>query len=139
MVGALAVAACGKEVGRIPLQRDGSGQLEIQAKAGTKLALWTSLDIKYRRGGGDFDASYDVELRQGGAVVGTAVCNPLDVSVKTNSVEVTTQTHSLRYQGKMKCELTATKDGPATVTATLHVRKMPPELAINDLSLVVKE
>jgi hypothetical protein len=140
LIAVVGLAACGKEIGRVPLRADGSGQTEIQVKAGQKLALWTSLDIKYHGGGYDFDAVYDIDLVQGGASVGKALCNPLDVSVKMNSKEVNIlQDRSVKYQGKMRCEITAAKDGPATLKVSLHIRKTPPDLSVTDASLVVKE
>ena len=132
-----ALASCGKEVGRIALRGEGQGETTIQATAGKKLALWTSLDVKYK---GNFAARYDVELVEGGAVVGKASCDPLDVNVKTSSRETNFNgDRSVSWQGKMRCELTPSKSGAAVVRAKLLFVQRPPALTVTDMSLVVKE
>lgn len=136
-VTALSLAACGKEIGRIPLHNEGQGATVIQVTAGKKLALWTALDVKYT---GKFGARYDVELVQDGAVVGKVLCDPLDVNVKTSSVEKNIgDDHSLSWNGKMKCELIPAKTGPATVQAKLSIAPRPPNLSIRDISLSIRE
>jgi hypothetical protein len=133
---ALGSAACGKETGRIPLKADGTGSTTINAKRGQTIGLWTSLDASYE---GTLDARYDVRLLQGGAAVATATCNPMDVNVKTMAITVTmNDRHKISYQGKMRCELTAPADGPATIEATLAITPTP-GLAVRDMSLVVKQ
>ncbi len=134
---ALCLGACGKEIGRIPLHDEGQGETVIHATAGKKLALWTALDVKYS---GRLDARYDVELLQDGAVVGKVLCDPLDVNVKTSSVEKNFGgDHSISWNGKMKCELTPAKTGPATVRAKLSIAARPPSLLIKDISLAIRE
>lgn len=133
----LALTGCGKEVGRIALRGEGQGETTIQATAGKKLALWTSLDVKYT---GDLVARYEVELVEGTTVVGKTSCDPLDVNVKTSSRETNFNgDRSVSWQGKMKCELTPTKNGPAVVRAKVAFAKRPAALTVTDLSLVVKE
>ena len=133
----LALLACGKEIGRGALADEGSVDVSITARTGKKLALWTSLDVAFE---GDFEASYAVELIQNGKTVATATCNPMDVSAKINSTEVSLgSSRKLSYQGKMRCELVPPADGPATVHATLHVTQRPADLKLRDISLVVKE
>jgi hypothetical protein len=133
----LSVAACGKEIGRIPLHDEGQGETVVQATAGKKLALWTALDVKYT---GHFAARYDVELLQDGAVVGKVLCDPLDVNVKTSSVVKNIgDDHSISWNGKMKCELTPAKTGPATVRTKLSIAPRPPSLSIRDISLAIRE
>jgi hypothetical protein len=136
-VAGLSLAACGKEIGRIPLHDEGQGETVIQVKAGKKLALWTALDVKYT---GHLAARYDVELVQDGAVVGKVLCDPFDVNVKTSSVEKNIgDDHSISWNGKMKCELTPAKTGPATVRAKLSIAPRPPSLSIRDISLAIRE
>jgi len=137
LLAGLVLVGCGKEIGRIPLHDEGQGETVIQATAGKKLALWTALDVKYS---GNFAARYDVELLQDGAVVGKVLCDPLDVNVKTSSVEKNIgNDHSISWNGKMKCELTPAKTGPATVRAKLSIAPRPPGLSIKDISLAIRE
>jgi hypothetical protein len=134
---ALSLVACGKEIGRIPLHDEGQGETAVQVTGGKPIALWTSLDVKYT---GGFAARYDVELVQDGAVVGKALCNPFDVSTKISSRQTNFgDDHSVSWQGKMRCEVTPTKSGPATVRAKLAFGQRPPKLTVKDISLVVKE
>ena len=136
-VGILTVAACGKEIGRIPLHDQGAGETTVQATAGKAIALWTSLDVKYT---GSFAAHYEIELLQGGNLVGKTLCNPLDVSTRLSSKQVNLgDSHTQSWQGKMRCEIAVAKGGPTTVRAKLIVDQRPPTLAIRDISLVVKE
>jgi hypothetical protein len=133
----LLLVACGKEIGRIALHDEGQGETVVQATAGKKLALWTALDVKYT---GHLAARYDVELLQDGAVVGKALCDPFDVNVKTGSIEKNIgDDHSISWNGKMKCDLTPTKTGPATVRAKLSFAQRPATLSIRDISLAVRE
>lgn len=134
---AISLAGCGKEVGRIALRGEGQGETNIQATAGKKLALWTSLDVKYT---GELVARYEVELVEGGTVSGKASCDPFDVNVKTSARETNFNgDRSVSWQGKMKCELTPSKSGPAVVRAKVTFAKRPAALTVTDLSLVVKE
>jgi hypothetical protein len=134
---ALSLVACGKEIGRIALHDEGQGETVVQATAGKKLALWTVLDVKYT---GHLAARYDVELLQDGAVVGKVLCDPFDVNVKTSSIEKNIgDDHSISWNGKMKCDLTPTKTGPATVRARLSIAPRPATLSIRDISLAVRE
>ncbi len=136
-VGILSVAACGKEIGRIALHDQGAGETTVQAAAGKPLALWTSLDVKYT---GAFAAHYEVEILQGGAIVGKTTCNPLDVSTRLSSKQTTIGSdHTMAWQGKMRCEVALAKGGATTVRAKLIVDQRPASLAIRDISLVVKE
>jgi hypothetical protein len=134
---ALSAAGCGKEIGRASMTGPGKSETAVQVSAGKKLALWTQLDVKYS---GRFAPVYTVELVQDGTVVDTAMCNPLDVNVKMKSVETNFGgERKVSYSGKMKCELTPKKSGPATVKATLAYASAPPSLTVADISLVVKE
>ncbi len=137
VLSAAGLAGCGKEIGRIVLRGEGQGETTIQATGGKKLALWTSLDVKYQ---GDLIARYEVELLEGGAVVGKTSCDPLDVNVKTSARETNFNgDRSVSWQGKMRCEVTPTKSGPAVVRAKVIISKRPQALTVTDMSLVVKE
>jgi len=137
ILAALSLTACGKEIGRIALRDEGQGETPVQVTAGKSLALWTSLDVKYT---GTLAARYEVELVQNGAVTSKALCNPLDVSTKISSRTTTFgNDHTTSWQGKMRCEVTPTKSGPATVRAKLALAQRPAKLTIKDISLIVKE
>ncbi len=134
-VSTFALAGCGKEVGRIPFTGDGSGATSV-AVGGKGLALWTDLDVAYT---GDLGASYEVEMLQGGKVVGTATCNPLDVSAKIKSMETSINgKHTRRYGGKMRCSADIPA-GATEVKATLSIAPKPPVLTITKMDLVLKE
>ena len=136
VIGVLALPGCGKEVGRIPLHGEGQGATVVNVTAGKKLALWTSLDVKYT---GTLVAKYEVELEQNGTSA-KAECNPLDVNVKTNSVEThINDQHRISWQGKMHCEVTPATSGPATVRTKFVVVQRPTPLTFVDNSLVIKE
>jgi hypothetical protein len=131
------LAACGREVGRVPLHGEGKAEATMPVTQGKPLAVWTSLDVKYT---GSFGALYDVELVQEGSTVSKAQCDPFDVNVKTSSKVVNIgDQHSMSYNGKMKCELTPSRTGAATVKATLKYTQRPAALTVNDASLVLKE
>jgi hypothetical protein len=133
----LSVAACGKEVGRIPLRDQGAGETTVQASPGKALSLWTSLDVKYS---GAFAAHYDIEMLQGGRLVGKTQCNPLDVSTRISSKQTTLgDDHATAWQGKMRCEIALASGGATTMRAKLIIDQRPSSLAIKDISVVVKE
>lgn len=133
---AFALVSCGKEIGRIPMSSAGAAETKITVKSGEHLALWTSLDLSYT---GTLEARYEVELVEGGTTVSQAKCDPLDVSTKIGSKVITIGSHhSKSYSGKMHCEVVATKDGEATVRARLIFDDSPADLAIKDMSLVIK-
>ena len=134
---AFALVSCGKEIGRIPMSGAGAAETKITVKSGERLALWTSLDLSFT---GSLEARYEVDLVQGGTTVSQAKCDPLDVSTKIGSKEVEINAHySASYSGKMRCEVVATKDGEATVRARLIFANAPADLAIKDISLVIKQ
>jgi len=121
----------------MPMRAEGQAETTVQATAGKKLALWTALDVKFK---GVLVARYDVELVEGGVVVDKAQCDPLNVSTKIGSKEVTiNDDRSLSWSGKMRCELAPTKNGPVTVRAKLVFLQRPATLTVNDMSLVIKE
>jgi hypothetical protein len=135
---ALSLVGCGKEIGRIPFHEEGTGAASLQLDAGKKLAIWTSLDVKYS---GAFGAVYDVELVQDGNVVSKGSCDAINgINVSTNKREVHLgNSHTVKYNGKMACEIAAPKAGQATLRAKLRFVPKPADLTVNDVSLVVKE
>jgi hypothetical protein len=135
LLSCFALAGCGKEVGRIPLTGDGSGTTSV-AVGSKGLALWTDLDIAYT---GNLGATYEVEMLQSGKVVGTASCNPFDVSTKIKSVETSINgKHTMRYGGKMRCSADVPA-GATEVKATLTIAPKPAVLTITKMDLVLKE
>jgi hypothetical protein len=129
---AVLLAACGTEVGRVPLAGPGSGTAKVTLKAG-EVAFWTDLDVEWD---GSLGARYDVTLTSGGQTL-TASCNPTDVTARLNSVRNTTGSKSaFRYEGKMKCDVTA-PEGDAVLTATLSVGNATAMFKKSDL--VVKQ
>lgn len=135
LASAFALAGCGKELGRIPFSGSGVGTTMIDVKGGKPIAVWTSLDVAFT---GKLDAHYEVRVTQGSETA-TAMCYPLDVSTKLMSTEYNVNNdHKIRYQGKMRCDLTAPADGAATIDATLVVKAMP-GLTVKDMSLVFKQ
>jgi hypothetical protein len=137
LVLSVSLLGCGKEVGRIPMKAEGGGATSVHVTAGKKLALWTSLDVKYS---GAFGARYDVELQEGGATTAKTTCDPFDVNVKTSSKVINIGSdHSISYNGKMRCELVPTKTGAATVRATLAFAGKPASVDVKDMSLVIKQ
>ena len=114
----------------------GAAETKITVKSGEHLALWTSLDLSYT---GTLEAHYEVELVEGGTTVSQAKCDPLNVITKIGSEKIQLGSHfSASYSGKMRCEVVATKDGEATVRARLIFAEAPADLAIKDISLVIK-
>jgi hypothetical protein len=133
---ALSATGCGKELGRVPLHDEGTGDTKVTLKGGKDVALWTKLDVAYA---GNFAASYTVELVDGSSTVDTAVCNPLDVSTRLSAVETNIGSErSVRYEGKMRCKLTPPKDGTYTIRTKLAFPAKPAKLDVKDISLIVK-
>lgn len=137
-LGLVALSGCGKEVGRVALNQEGSAETKLQVHAAKPLAVWVALDWEFNE---PLEARYDVELVQNASVVSKAQCNPLDVSVKTNSRELSIGgKRSVKYTGKMReCTLTPTADGEATVKARLVFPKKSGAPSTRDASLVFKE
>jgi len=130
------LGGCGKEIGRVPFTAEGAQETKVHVEAGRPLALWTSLNVEYD---GDLEAAYDVELRQGDSIIGAARCNPFDISLKTGATEVRLGAkQSIKYSGKMRCTLSPTASGEATLRAKLDFPAKPASLTVKDLSLVVK-
>ena len=134
---ALAVASCGKEVGRVPLSEAGFGIASLQLKAGD-VAFWTDLDIKHS---GEAVLEYRIELWQNGASVATAVCDPLgQMSVKIGWTEVSIgSSHSRTGEGKMSCRANLAQGGTTEVRAALVVKLRPATMALNKADLVIKQ
>jgi hypothetical protein len=135
---ALGLLGCGKEIGRLPMIKEESVERKLTVHASKPIVVWVALDWQYTE---PLEARYDIELVQNASVVAKAQCNPLDVSVKTNSREVTIgSSRNVKYTGKMKeCELKPAQDGEATVKARLVFPKKTGSPVIRDASLVLKE
>lgn len=133
----VAFAGCAKEVGRIPFTGEGSGQSTVTLEPG-EVDFWTDIDLEYE---GDAAITYEVELSQGGAVIGKKTCNPLgEINVKMSWVETNlNDAHSRRGSGKMGCSMKIDAAGPAEVKAKLVVGKKPAKLEIRKIDLVVKQ
>lgn len=133
-----AVSACGKEVGRVRFQGEGSGAAVVPMSEG-EVSFWTDLDITYE---GDATLQYRVELfHEGGAVAGTAACNPLgNLPSKLGWVETNIgAAHSRRGMGKMECTAQLSKGGPTTVKTTLAFSKKPATFTLKKADLVIKQ
>lgn len=131
------LCGCGKELGRIPFEDEGSGATTVTLAAGD-VDFWTDLKIEYQGGAA---LAYDVELFQDGASVATATCNPLGkMTVKTAWVETNLgDAHSRRGNGKMGCSVNLPKAGETKVKATLAFGKKPSGLALAKADLVIKQ
>jgi len=134
---ALALAACGKEKGRVPFTADGTATATAALEAGD-VALWTDIDVEYE---GSAAMTYTVDLEQGGTVVATATCNPLGhLSVKTAWVETNLgSSHSRSGNGKMGCTARVPAAGTTTVKATLSIPSRPPTFTLKKADLVLKQ
>lgn len=136
-----ALSACdtGTELGRIPFHDAGAGSIQLALGASQKLTIWTQLDVSYT---GQLDAQYSIELVDpSGVTVDSVMCDPFVATLRIDSFTSTVGSqHSDRYQGKMDgCALTSTGAGTYTVRAELTIAPRPADLAINDISLVLKD
>ena len=134
----LLLVGCGKEVGRVALVGEGSGDASVTLSANQAVALWTSLDASWT---GAWHAGYTVELRDSsGKPVSTTTCDPFNVNTKTSSVITNLNDHhAWSYNGKMSCAFTAPTAGTYTVHATMaYGAPKPPDLVVKDISLVIK-
>jgi hypothetical protein len=133
----LALAGCGKEVGRVPFSGEGTGSVSVPLSAGD-VSFWSDIDIKYE-GGAALD--YRIALVQGGVNVATAVCDPLgQMNIKVGWLE----THfgsssSRRGTGKMNCSASLPKAGPTTVQAALAFGSKPASFTLNKADLIIKQ
>ncbi len=136
-IAALSLAACGKELGRVPFASEGAREATVNLNAG-EVAFWTDLDVEYQ---GEAALEYRVDLLQGGASIGTAICNPLGhLPVKSGWVETNIgSNHSRRGNGKMECSTKIAKGGPTTVKATLALKQKPQTITLKKADLVVKQ
>jgi len=132
-----AAGCAGKELARIPMTTEGTHEAAVQVTAAKPLSFWTYLDVE---DDGTLQASYDIDLVEGGAVKARTTCNPFDVSVSVNKTEITAfGSRTLKYDGKMKCSLVPTTTGPATARVTLKFATHPKKLDVRSLTLLVKE
>jgi hypothetical protein len=133
----MSLAGCGKEVGRLPFSGEATAAPTLQLAAGD-VGFWTDLDLKYE---GPAALEYHIDLQQGGASVGSAVCDPLgQLNVKLKWVETHLGTASkVSGTGKMACSATLAKAGPTTVQTTLAFTTRPATFALMKADLIVKQ
>jgi hypothetical protein len=128
------LAACGKEMGRIPIKESGSYQQSVVLNAGKPVSLWTSLNLEYS---GDIGLMYQVNV-DGKTLDCTNALNP-----STTIKQVRTSINGavkVRYEGKLDCGLPErSQDGPATFGVKVLINPRPRDLVVNDLSLIVKQ
>ncbi len=134
---ALALGACGSELGRVPFADAGTNETTLQLEA-AQLSFWTDINIEYE---GPAALTYRIEVLQNGQSVATASCNALErMSVRTGWVETNFgDTHTRRGQGKMDCSAKLPLGGPTTVRATLAFEKSPRQAKLLKADLVVKQ
>jgi hypothetical protein len=128
------LVGCGKEVGRVPFSAPGTASADVTLQAG-EVAFWTDIDAEFHN---DSSLPYTVHLEQGGASVGTAMCNPLGhINVKTSWVETNLGNKRSRSgMGKMECSVSLAKGGPTTVKVTLGPAK---DITVKKADLVLKQ
>ena len=131
------LAGCGKEVGRVPFTAAGKASATFPLTAGN-VDFWTDIAIEYE---GEASLQYLIALEQGGAKIGTAICNPLGhISVKTTWIQNDINaSHARRGSGKMACSTKLAAGGPTTVQVTLALGGKPTSLVLTKADLVVKQ
>jgi hypothetical protein len=131
------LAACGKELGRIPFTSPAASDATMDLAAG-EVSFWTDIDLAYE---GDASLHYDIELLQGDAVVATATCDPLGtMHVKTGWVETNVgNKHTRSGNGKMSCSVKLAKGGATKVKATLAAPEKSASVTLTKADLVVKQ
>jgi hypothetical protein len=133
--GALLLAGCGKEVGRIDFTEPGSRSVTVSLDAGEEVAFWTDLDVEFR---GATRLSYAIVLRQDGKEVARANCDALDVSVEMMSKTITVDDQiSTSYEGKMRCEVQVPSSGLTEIEATFEAVPMP--IRLTSFDLIIKQ
>jgi hypothetical protein len=134
---ALAMASCGKEVGRVPFSEAGSDAVSVQLKAG-EVSFWTDLDIEHKGRG---VLEYRIELWQNGASVATAVCDPLgQMTVKIGWTEINFgSSHWRTGEGKMNCRADLAQSGTTEVRAALVVKLRPTTMVLSKADLIIKQ
>ncbi|MBL8951189.1 MAG: hypothetical protein JNK82_10460 [Myxococcaceae bacterium] len=137
VVSLLAFAACGKEKGRVPFTAEGTATTTVTLEAGD-VAFWTDLDLKWE---GDAVIRYDVEVEQGGKVIGSGACNPLGhLGVKTGWAETNLAgSHTRSGNGKMDCRAVVPAAGSTNVKVTLSVPTKPGVFTLKKADLVIKQ
>jgi hypothetical protein len=124
-------------VGVVPLRGVGTAETSVLLSADTDVRFWADVDGLY-----DPSSSvlYDVQLLQGGAVVATAVCDPI---VEHDSVRVCTlrgwfgglhENHC-----RMRCRARVPISGPTQVRATLSTCCAPRNAVISSANLTVQQ
>jgi hypothetical protein len=133
----VALAACGKEAGRVPFAAEGAQNATMSLNKG-EVSFWTDIDVEYQ---GDAALAYTVTLVQNGAPAAQVTCDPLGrLPVKSTWVETNVgASHSRRGNGKMSCSATLPNGGPTEVRATLAFAKKPQTFSLKRADLVVKQ
>jgi hypothetical protein len=136
-LGLIALAGCGKEMGRVRFGSDGTSDATMTLKAG-EVDFWTDIDVAYQ---GSASLTYAITLEQGGNSVATATCNPLGrIHVKSTWVETDLgSSHTRRGMGKMVCSADLPSGGSTTVKATLAWGSKPASATLKKADLVVKQ
>ena len=131
----LFLAACAREVARIPLTGADEGSVEFSHPGG-RIVLWTDLNVKFR------DRpflQYQVQFHQQGDLVAETICYPLDVNVYLRkSGSIRRGMTSLKYEGRMKCDVELPA-GTYMVAAHFSMDGRDVELSKNDLVLKVSD
>ena len=158
---AIALAGCGKEIGRIEFDDLGDGRAEITIDVDKAVDFWTDLDLKKEEkvslaesimGDEEVGLSYAVVVYQDGEPVQQLTCDPLDVSSFSLSSKIKFDisvgaTHSFKYNGKMRCSASVSYAGDLVVEATLSPVdtgdgsrvEMPDSFKLSKADLVIKE
>lgn len=133
----LALAGCGKEIGRLPFTDEATLATSLPLAAG-KVAFWTDLSISYE---GPAALTYEIELEQAGHGVASVACEALGQhDVKVGWVETAIgSSHTLRGSGRMLCSAQLPKGGLTSVRATLAFTTRPRVLSLAKADLVIKQ
>lgn len=134
---AFLLVGCGSEVGRLPLNGEGSGTAVANLKGG-EVALWTDIDLDYE---GDGTLTYEVTLMQDGKQVAKTTCDPLarlPTRVKWVETNIGSK-HSRSGQGKMTCTASVPAAGQTNAKVTLAWASKPQSATIRKADLVLKQ
>ncbi len=133
----LIIMGCGKELGRVPFAKEGSGSTTVALKAG-EVSFWTDIDLEYE---GSAALDYEVELSQGGTKIATASCDPLArLSVKSMWAETNIgDKHTRNGSGKLDCTVSIPASGSTTVTVVLAFSSKPKSVTLRKADLVIKQ
>ncbi|MET0794225.1 MAG: hypothetical protein ABW061_22070 [Polyangiaceae bacterium] len=134
---ALSLAGCSKELGRVPLSTQATGDTSVQLAPGN-VQFWTDLNLIYF---GKPSIFYQIELEQGGSTVASAVCDPLAPKPTEwlwREVRVGAY-HRVSSLGRMPCNAVVPKAGATTVRVTLAYDRVLRNVAVTKADLIVKQ